>query len=218
MKTYDAFFPDILPEVPGVTPDMAIRAIRNTIIEFCEKSLIHQVTQDAITLQDGVDTYDLDAPKGHRVHKVMKAYFKGQELTAVAPDDIATPDPYLQTTNAAGYTPNKSQPTGYTQKDFDTVTFMPIPDQRYMNAITMRVALVPLRDSTGCENFLYEQWGEFIACGAKARLMLNPGKPYTNPDAAAVNQTRYMTGLNDARQRALRGNVRSTLQVQMRAA
>ena len=218
MKTYDAFFPDVLPDLPGITADMAIRAIRHTVIEFCEKSLIYQVTQDPITLQAGLDTYDLDAPKGYRVHKVMKAWFKGTELTPIAPDDLTAPDPYLQTASAAGYTVTKEPPKGFLQKDFDTVTFSPVPDQAYLNAITMRVALVPLRDSSGCENFLYEQWGEIIACGAKARLMLNPGKPYTNPDAAAMNQARYVTGVNDARQRAARGNVRSTLTVQMRQA
>jgi hypothetical protein len=214
MKTYDAFFPDVLPEVPGCPADVALRAIRHTIIEFCEKSLIYQVTQDPITLRAGLDNYDLDAPKGYRVQKVMRAWFKGSELEPVAPDDIVTPDVY--NTTIGNYTPSKSQPVGYTQKDFDTVSFLPIPDQTYTNAITMRVALVPLRDSTSCENFLYEQWGEYIACGAKARLMLVPGKPYTNQEAAAVNQGRYMTALNDARQRAIRGNVRSDLSVKLR--
>ena len=214
MKTYEAFFPDVLPDVPGCPADVATRAIRNTVIEFCEKSLIHQVTQDTISLRANFSDYDLDAPTGFRVHKVMKAWFQGSELAPVAPDDIVTPEAY--NTSVGGFTPSKSQPTGYTQKDTGTVSFLPIPNQDYPRSITMRVALVPLRDSTKFDDFLYEQWGEYIACGAKARLMLTPGKPYTNQDAAAVNQARYMTALNDARQRAIRGNVRSDLSVKMR--
>jgi hypothetical protein len=214
MKTYDTFFPDVLPDVPGCPADVALRAIRHTVIEFCEKSLINQVTQDPITLRANITDYDLDAPTGYRVHKVMKAWFKGVEMQPVAPDDITVPDPYSQT--ITGYTPSKSPPNSYTQKEFDTVTFLPIPDQVYANAITMRVALVPLRDSTKFDDFLYEQWGEYIACGARARLMLTPAKPYTNQEAAAVNQNRYLMAINDARQRAVRGNVRSDLMVQMR--
>lgn len=214
MKTYDAFFPDVLPDVPGCSPDVALRAIRHTVIEFCEKSLINQVTQDPITLRANITDYDLDAPTGYRVHKVMKAWFKGVELKPVAPDDMVAPDAYNQ--QISGYTPTKSPPDAYTQKDFDTVTFLPIPDQVYANAITMRVALVPLRDSTKFDDFLYEQWGEFIACGARARLMLQPAKPYTNQEAAVINQNRYLMAINDARQRAVRGNVRSDLMVQMR--
>jgi hypothetical protein len=214
MKNYDAFFPDVLPDVPGCPSDMALRAIRHTVIEFCEKSLIHQVTQDPITLRENLIDYDLDAPKGMRVQKVMRVWFKGQELEPVAPDDLVEPDVYGL--KIGDYTPTKAPPKGYTQKDFGTVSFMPIPNQTYQNAITMRVALVPLRDSTQFDDFLYEQWGEYIACGAKARLMITPGKPYTNPDAAAINQARFTTALNDARQRAIRGNVRSDLSVKMR--
>jgi len=214
MKTYEAFFPDVLPDVPGCPSDAAIRAIRHAVIEFCEKSLIHQVTQDPITLRENLTDYDLDAPNGYRVQKVMKVWFRGVELEPIAPDDMALPDAYSR--SIGGYTPSKSTPTGYTQKDFETVSFLPIPNQTYANAITMRVALVPLRDSTQIEDFLYEQWGESIASGAKARLMLNPGKPYTNQEAAAINQGRYMMALNDARQRAIRGNVRSDLMVKMR--
>lgn len=214
MKTYEDFFPDVLPDVPGCPSDVAIRAIRHAVIEFCEKSLIHQITQDPISIRANYSDYDLEAPKGFRVHKVMKAWFKGVELTPVAPDDITTPDTY--NTVIGDYTPSKSEPTGYTQKDFDSVSFLPIPNQSHTNAITMRVALVPLRDSTQVEDFLYEQWGEAIASGAKARLMLNPGKPYTNQEAAAINQGRYMMAMNDARQRAIRGNVRSDLSVKMR--
>jgi hypothetical protein len=215
MKNYDVFYPEVLPEVPGCPAALALQAIRNTVIEFCEKSLIHQVTQDPLTLLPNLSDYDLDPPsKQQRVQKIMRVWFKGAEIGPVAPDDVATPDVYAA--NIPGYTPTKGPTQGYTQKEFGTVSFMPIPDQRYVNAITMRVALVPTRDSTSFEDFLFEQWGEFIACGAKARLMLNPGKPYTNVEAATVNQGRYMTALNDARQRAIRGNVRSDLMVRMR--
>lgn len=215
MKNYDVFYPEVLPEVPGCPPALALQAIRNTVIEFCEKSLIHQVTQDPLTLLANISDYDLDAPsKQQRVQKIMRVWFKGVEIGPVAPDDVMTPEVYAA--NIPGYTPVKGPAQGYTQKDFGTVSFLPIPDQRYVNAITMRVALVPTRDSTSFEDFLFEQWGEFIACGAKARLMLNPGKPYTNIEAATVNQGRYMTALNDARQRAIRGNVRSDLMVRMR--
>lgn len=215
MKNYDVFYPEVLPEVPGCPPALALQAIRNTVIEFCEKSLIHQVTLDPLTLIANITDYDLDSPsKEQRVQKIMRVWFRGAEIQPVAPDDVVTPDVY--TSSIPDYTVSKGPTVAYTQKEMGTISFLPNPDQRYVNAITMRVALVPTRASTSFEDFLFEQWGEFIACGAKARLMLNPGKPYTNADAASINQTRYMTALNDARQRAIRGNVRSDLMVRMR--
>ena len=214
MKTLESFLPEILPDVPGCPSDMAIRALRNTIIEFCEKSFIHQVTLDPVTALEGVTDYDLEPPKGYRIQKIMKMWYLGKEMDPLAPDDIGLPDAYR--TNIAGYIASKGPPAGYTQKDVDTFSILPIPDQKYSNAITMRVALVPLRDATEVEDFLFELWGESIGFGAKARLMLNPGKPYSNAESATYNQARFVSGLNDARQRALRGNVRSDLRVQLR--
>lgn len=214
MKSYEDLFPDVLPDLPGCPPEIALRAIRHTVIEFCEKSLIHQVTLDPITVMAGFTQYDFDVPKGFRVQKIMKAWFKGLELEPVAPDSIRAPDAY--STVIGGYRATETPPVAYTQLDFSTVSFLPTPDRKYPSAVTMRVALAPLRDSTEFVDFLYEQWGEFLACGAKARLMLSPGKPYSNNESAVVNQGRYTTALNDARQRAIHGNVRSGLSVRMR--
>ena len=213
MKTLESFLPEILPDVPGCPSDMAIRALRNTIVEFCEKSLIHQDTMDAITVLQNVTDYDLEPPKNYRIQKIMKMWYLGQELEALAPDDLGLPDAYR--TNIAGYTASKGPPAGFTQKDVDTFTILPIPDQKYTSSLTMRVALVPLRTMTEVADFLFEIWGETIGFGTKARLMLTPGKPYSNNEAANFNQVRYMTGLNDARQRASRGNVRSSLRVKL---
>jgi hypothetical protein len=214
MKLWSDFEEMILVDVPGC-PSVAVElAVKNTVIEFCEKTLIHQVTLDPITLRAGVLDYDLDVPTGYRLQKIMKVFFQGKPIDAVAPDSINVPDAYAA--RIGGYTPGRSGPVAYTQKDLSTVSFLPIADQTYANAVTIRAALSPLRDSTGCEDFLYENWGEFIACGAKARLMMTPSKPYTNLDAASINQGRYNSAINDARQRANRGNVRSDLRVQLR--
>lgn len=214
MKTLTSFLPEILPDVPGCPVDMATNALRNTIIEFCEKSLAYRQTLDPITAQTNITDYDLEPPKGYRVQKIMQMWYLGQEMEALAPDDIGLPDPYR--TGITGYNASKGPPAGYTQKDVDTFTILPTPDQKYTNAITMRVALVPLRTVTEVEDFLFELWGEVIGFGTKARLMLTPGKPYSNAEAATYNQARFVSGLNDARQRAARGNVRSDLRVQLR--
>jgi hypothetical protein len=214
MKTLTSFLSEILPDVPGCTADMATNALRNTIIEFCEKSLCYRQTLDPITVQENITDYDLEPPKGYRVQKIMQMWYLGQEMEALAPDGIGLPDAYR--INIAGYNASKGPPAGYTQKDVDTFSILPIPDQKYTNAITMRVALVPLRTVTEVEDFLFELWGEIIGFGAKARLMLTPGKPYSNSEAATYNQARFVSGLNDARQRAARGNVRSDLRVQLR--
>lgn len=214
-KTYEEFYPWVLPEVPGCPEIAATQAIRDAVINFCELSLSHQADHDPVTAIARTADYDLETPvTGTRIVKIMKAWFKGQELQPAGPDQIVEPSLYNQ--RIGGYTTSYSQPRAFTQKDANTFSLLPIPDQTLASAITMRVALAPLRTSTQCEDFLFEQWVEPIASGAVAKLQLSSGKPYSNPQAAAINQARFMQGVNAARQKANRGYTRASLSVQMR--
>jgi hypothetical protein len=213
--SYEDFFSWVLPEVAGCPEITAIQAIRDTVIDFCEKSLIHVVDHDPVKVIAKQSDYELDTPiLGHRIIKVMQAYYQGTMLEPVSPDDVTDPSVYNQ--KIGGYTASYSTPRGFMQKSWDTISLIPIPDQTVNSAVTMRVALAPLRTSTTCENFLLEQYAETIAFGAVAKLQLSAGKPYSNDKAATINNARYMVGLNVARQRGVRGFNRSTLSVQLR--
>lgn len=215
MTAYEDFFPWVLNEVPGCPEITAIQAIRDTMIDFCEKTLIHQVDHDPISTIATVPDYDLDAPvRGTRVVKVMRAWHKNTELLPAAPDQVR--DPHVYNQGIGGTETSYSTPTHFVQKDSSSISLLPIPDQSVTNVITMRVALAPLRNSTSCEDFLFEQWAETIGAGAVARLQMSAGKAYSNAQTAAVNQAKYLVGVNAARMKANRGYARSNLAVQMR--
>lgn len=215
MKSYDDFLPWVLPEVPGCPEITATQYVRDTVIQFCELSLVHQADHDPVTAIARQADYDLETPvTGTRIVKVMRAWYKGQELEAGAPDLVTDPSVYNQ--RIGGYTTSYSTPRAYIQKDANTFSLLPIPDQTLASAITMRVALAPLRSSTQCEDFLFEQWADVIASGAVARLRLLPGKAFFNPNMANVSQSRFVVGVNSARQKANRGYTRASLSVQLR--
>lgn len=214
-KSYEEFFSWVLPDVAGCPEITAIQAIRDSTIAFCEQSLIHQADHDPVSVIAKIADYELESPVlNHRVTKIMKAWYKGTELLPAAPDQVRDPSVYNQ--RIGGYQTEYGTPKYFIQKDSATMSLLPIPDQSLPGSITMRVALVPLRNSTTCEDFLLEQWVEPIAAGAVAKLQLAAGKPYSNPAAAAINQATYIRGLNAARQKANRGFNRSNLSVQMR--
>jgi hypothetical protein len=214
VKSYEEFFSWVLPEVAGCPEITALQSIRDSVIQFCELSLIHQVDHDPISVVAKIADYDIETPlTNYRVLKVMKAFYKGKELAPAGPDEVT--DPALYNSTIGGYTPTYNTPTAFFQKDTTRITLMPIPDQTLALAITMRIALVPTRSSVGCEDFIFEQWVEPIAAGAVARLQLSSGRPYSNPQAARDNQARFMAGVNIARLRAVRGYNRSSLSVQL---
>jgi hypothetical protein len=214
MATLSNFYPYVLPEVPGC-PEISVDvALRSSLIEFCEKSLVIQRDHDPLTVVAGVVDYDFEPPTGSLVIKVMKAWYKSEELIPLAPDEVEDAELYNRSfsdANTAG-----SQPRYILQKDERTFSLYPIPDANVANGLTMRVAYKPSRTASSFEDVLFEDYAEVIAAGAKARLMMSPGKTYTNPQLAVAMMDMFGRGVNTARSRAGRGHVRSDLSVQMR--
>jgi hypothetical protein len=214
MKTYEQFLDGVMPYVPGCPVPMAINAIRESVIELCEKTLLLQRDHDPVDVIANTVDYDFDTQSGYRVFKIMRAWYKDVELVPTAPDDIT--DPALYNQNIPGIELSKDAPRIITQKDDVTFSVLPVPKDTVRSAITMRVALKPTRTSTSIEDFIFEDYAETIYAGARFRLLIVPAKPYTNPDLALANQNIYVGGLNNARQRANRGFVRSNTSVQLR--
>ena len=213
MKNHTDFLDYVMPQVPGATNEMALLEIKNTIIDFCEKSLILQETLDPVPAIENVMDYDLDPPSNRLVVKIMKAWFKGTELTPVSIDEIQSPSWYNQN---ADYVVLHSDPRMITQKDTETFSVYPIPGKTEPNVMTLRVALKPTRSASSIDDFIFENYAETIGHGAIARLYLSPDKPYTNPQMAMARNALYMAGLNVARDRALKGYVRTNKHVKMR--
>lgn len=213
MTAHTAFLDYVLPQVPGATNEMALLEIKNTIIDFCEKSLILQTDLDPITTIPNISEYDLEPPSERLVVQIMKMWFKGVNLDPRALDEIYTPSAF---NTRSGALVEKSDPRFYYQKDARTFSVYPIPNVRDVASITLRVALKPTRSATTIDDLIYEEYAETIGHGAITRLALSPDKPYTNPNMAAARNALYLAGLNIARQRAQKGYVRASKQVRIR--
>lgn len=212
--SYEAFFPYVLPEVPGASEFGAVIAIRASCIEFCEKSFILTRDHDPISVIKNVIDYDFEPPTGYLVIKVMKAWMNNRPIDPLAPDVVKDPAVYNQL--FSNYQAQPSTPQYYLQKQERQISLWPMPDQNYTNSLTMRVALKPTRASTTVDDVLFEDYAEAIASGALSRLMMSAGKAYTNPEMAAVHKGLFNQGINMARQRATHGHVRANLQVKLR--
>jgi hypothetical protein len=213
MKNHTDFLDYVLPHVPGCTNEMALLEIKNTIIDFCEKSLILQTDLDPITTIPNISDYDLEPPNNRLVVKIMKLWFKGVNLDPRALDEIYTPSAF--NTNS-GALVERSDPRFYYQKDARTFSVYPIPNVRDSLALTLRVALKPTRSATTIDDLIYEEYAETIGHGAITRLALSQGKPYSSQQVGATNNALYISGLNVARDRAQKGYVRASKQVRIR--
>lgn len=215
MTSYDDFLSRVLPEVPGCPELAAIQAVKDTVIQFAERTLIHQVDHDPVSTVAKIADYDLDAPvSGTKIIKIMKLWYSGTPIDPAAPDDVNDPTVYNQ--RVGDYQTQYGTPRTYLQKDPSTFSLFPIPEKSLLNAVTIRVALAPLRNSVECDDIFYEYWVEPIAAGAVARLQMSQNKAYSNPRLAQASMAEYMVGINEARQKASRGYTRANLTVKMR--
>lgn len=213
MATLSDFYPYVLPEIPGcpeITADVALRA---SLIEFCEKTLIVQRDHDPITVIANKTDYDLEPPTGQLVTKIMRAWYRDQKLDPLVPDNVDAATVYNSLFANASVT--KADPRQFLQKDERTVTVYPFPKETVANALTLRVAYKPSRKATVFDDVLFEDYAEGIAHGAKYRLLGMANKPWTNGPAASTALTLFNAAVNVARSRATRGNSRGEVRIKL---
>lgn len=214
MASYEDFLSRVLIEVPGCSEIAAVQAIKDACIEFCEKSLILTRDHDPITISAGTIDYDLEPPTGYLVVKVMQAWVENNKIEPMAPDIVRDAATYNRLFSS--YQSQPSVPMRYLQKEERSITLWPVPDKKYANGLTLRVALKPTRASTTIEDLVFEDYAEAIACGALKRLHMSFGKPYTDERRAAARMAEFMAGVNMARQRSSHGHSRANLSVRLR--
>lgn len=175
MKPLSAFFPRILPYLPGCPEPLAAQVLVNAAIEFCESSLTLRQNLDKFTTSVGQIQYDLDPPSTqHEINRVMGVTLDGKELSPGMAEMLRGDLP------TAG-----AKPRGfYTDRTDSTFTLMlaPPPDKVY--DVVVNVTLRPARAATLLDDDLYNIWIDPIVSGAIARAMQIPNQPFSNPAQA----------------------------------
>jgi len=179
----------VTPHLIGVSDMLVDRAIVDAAIEFCEGSLIVAETFDTFTTAIGTPDYDLDAPTGQRVIRVMRAWCDASEMTAMAADDMPL--------GAYGSVSSSlSRPQAFHEISAGVMGLYPIPDAAY--TVTIRAALKPNRNATQLADVLWEGWADTIADGALARLYGQLSQQWGNTALSIVHTQRFRVGINRA--------------------
>jgi len=208
MKPLSAFYPRILPYLPGCPEPLVDQVLLNSAIEFCEASLTLRQNLDSFRTVVGKVEYDLDPPtKNHDINRVMGVTLDGRELRPGLFEAIRNDMP---TANAI--------PRGfYTDRTDNTFTLRlsPPPDKVY--PVTVSVTLRPARNAVLLDDDLYNIWIDPIVSGAIARAMQIPDQPFTNPGCA---QELLMSASQQTVNSRIEGNfglVRGSLRVRPRS-
>lgn len=177
MKALSAFFPRILPYLPGCPEPLVAQVLIDAAIEFCDSSLVLRQNLDTFNTVVGRVQYDLDAPSAqHDINRVMGVTLDGKELVAGMAEALRGDMPTAP-----------AKPRGfYTDRTDSVFTLMlsPPPDEVY--SVLVNVALSPARTATQLDDDLYNTWINPIVSSAIAQAMQIPGQPFSNPAQAQI--------------------------------
>jgi len=203
------FYNEVLPEVPGCLEAVALNAILNAAIVFCERTKVHKVDLDPITLLANTPTTAFvvlaSAPQT-RVHEIREAVYGTTSLEFRDPDWLRINlDPIWRTKTGT--------PQYITQDNEESFRVVPYLTVDATSALNLFVALKPTATATDIDDRLWREYGEVIAAGALARLMMSPKKSYTNIALAGANNAIFEEAVARITGKVFKGHVRSRQRV-----
>ena len=198
-----------MPDVPGCPRDLVIREIREAAIELCEFSCIWRVEMITLGILAGIPVYDVEAPRNSKIVKVMSVRIDGRNITPKTVDwldqmDSAT---WRETTGTAKY---------YVMDTPETILLNRKPKDSISGGLNATLCLKPSRSADTIPEYLFEDWINIIAMGAKEKLMLVANKAWSNPTLAIELGRRFSAGKSRAKIEAIKGHSTVGLKVKPR--
>jgi hypothetical protein len=207
--SYEAFLPEVMPYVQDVPEVVAVQAIRNACIQFCEETHYLQENLDPITGQKNVGEYDLDAnDSNYKVVEIMQAYYGDQLLIPKAQEELN------QIYRTSNWEELKGNPYYYFRPRASVIRLVTKPIITEANKLKVKAAIAPKRTSTTVDEELFERFLEYIAHGARARLYNTPNQPYYDPKTAMEYTKRFNDEMAEVRTRVYKGLTRAAARIE----
>ena len=196
--TWDEFSREVLPAVPGCPPSVAENAIRQAVIDLCNKARVWREDLTAINIVANTAEYTLTPPAGTRIIAPVNVRYNGESIDPEEEGDMDYE--YFDWRELPAGTPTK-----YLIMAPETLTLNKKPIANITGGLEVRVAVKPTVDATGCDDLLRDDWLDVVADGAKASLMMIPNKAWTNYELAMALKKEFRKGIARARIRMIQG-------------
>ena len=178
---YEQFLPEVMQFVPDVADIIAVNSIRNSCIEFCERTRYLQMDIPYIQLVNGKASYPISTPDGTKFVLPEVTYYNDVLLIPKSSDELAS------IYRMADWRKTQGNPAYITRLIMPEIIVVPYPvTVTSSDYLRCRISIAPTRDSTEIDSEIYEQFLEIISFGARARLYGTPKQAYY--DRAAADQ------------------------------
>ena len=206
MALWSEWTSDVAIDVPGCPSPTIEQAVKQTAIDFLERTHWLQRTAAPIDITGGAGSRAFASPviaTGETVLAILKAWHFDNEIDVYGPSDVEDEWPDWKT--------RTGDPECIVMERKDGYYVVPAPVATQSAALRLKVAVGLLDTATGVDDAVRVFWRDAIGSGAKARLMFMAGKPWSSPDYAGTHQAVYMAGVHGATISAIRTPARRPL-------
>jgi hypothetical protein len=201
---YSDLLTEVLPNLAADPSDpVTENAIKQTVIELCAEAWLWRYIPDPLDVDAGESYYDLEPPTGADVTAVFSAEVDGVALENVTIDWLNANQPRWRS--------ERDTPKFFTQLDPEQIILAKVPASYVMGGLTMTLVLQPSQSATGFPSWIASQHLYTIATGAMSKLMLMPGKPWTNLQVGSLNGGIFSNAIAMARLKAANSLSRAPL-------
>ena len=192
--SYETLLPEILPMVPGCPASLIQNNIRAAVVELCERASVYQQELDPLTTVANIYEYDLEAPSGTSVQKILWVTHAGVDLEPITSSLLEQRIPKWRT--EAGV------PEYFLQQTSSLFSLAPVPAATAVSSTVIRAVLKPSHSSTACDNDVMNDYRDTIVNGALFRLLRIPNKDWSDIQGASVYGQLFNQGVEAAERRA----------------
>lgn len=198
--TWDNYLKEVMPDVSGCPISTAKNAIRNAAIEFCNESRAWRTQIGDVTTADGTKAYTLVPPADSEIITITRAIIVGDVKPLNTISNLHLNRYKLGT--------ETDRPVMYNAEYPGQITFYRTPNDIY--TVEIFATLKSTKIATDGPDFLFNDWLEIIAHGAKGRLMAMAGRSWSNPQMVPYHSKKFINGWVEARIRDSKSNVESS--------
>lgn len=208
---YTAFLPEVSPYATDCPQLVAVNAIRNACIEFCETTHFWQYLVPAFDATANVGDYTVTVPADTRLVVTREGWYLGTKLIAKTQDELQQIYRNLPWTGQSG------TPQFVTSIDPTQVRLVPYPNTTVTGAVVLMVAVAPTRASTTMSNDeIYNRYAELIALGTRARIHAIAGNSFYDMDTAEACKKKFNVGMAEVAAKVNRGLTRAGVKIRFR--
>lgn len=181
---FNYWFEELVSAVNGAETDLLFQQIRSAAIEFCNLSEAWRMDNLPVDIEQGTREYAIEAPiSGTEIVKIVQVLVNG---CAVHPTSWAA---LIDQSPAAMN--HQGNIKAYVQEYANKVALYPIPNTDIVGGLVCKSAVRPTRIANGMDEEVGKRNFDAILSGAKSRLYLIPGKPWSD-GAAGVYHKKLM--------------------------